>query len=92
MIFCKNSFKFFIINISNKKNKEKGIIVTKSKLGLFAARQANKSGDEVLRQGITTLFGKPGVLEDGGLGSPRKPSYRGLDASFFYRIGEEVRK
>ena len=33
--------------------------VTESKLALLATRQANKLGDKVLRQGITTLFGKP---------------------------------
>ena len=55
--------------------------------------QANNSGDEVLRQGVTTLFGKSADREDGRLGSPKKPSYRGQDASFFYRTeGEEVRK
>ena len=31
---------------------------TESKLALLASLQANKSGDEVLRQGIMTLFGK----------------------------------
>ena len=40
-------------------------IVTKSKLALLAAQQANKSGDEVLRQGVATLFGKLGAREDG---------------------------
>ena len=35
-----------------------------------------------------TLFGKPADREDGGLGSPKKPFYRGLDASFFSRIRE----
>ena len=39
--------------------------VTKSKLGLLAARQANKSRDEVLRQG--TLFGKLVDHEDSRL-------------------------
>ena len=41
------------------------ISVTESKLTLLAAQQANKSGDEVLRQGIATLFGKPVDHEDG---------------------------
>jgi len=31
---------------------------TESKLILLAARQANKSGDELLGQGIMTLFAK----------------------------------
>ena len=38
---------------------------------LLAAQQASKSGDEVLRQGIATLFRKPADREDGGLGSPQ---------------------
>ena len=44
--------------------------VTESQLSLLAARQANKSGDEVLRQGTATLFGK---LDrgDGGIMSPK---------------------
>ena len=41
--------------------------VTESKLTLFAAQQANKSGDKLLRQGRVALFGKPDVREDGGL-------------------------
>ena len=32
-----------------------------------------------------TLFGKPADRKDGRLASPEKPSYRSLDASFFYR-------
>ena len=39
----------------------------KSKLVLLTERQANKSRDEVLGQGIATLFGKPVDCEDGGL-------------------------
>lgn len=58
-----------------------GTCVAESKLGLLTTRQANKSGEEVLRQGRETLFGKLGVQEGGGL-----PSYRVLGASFFYRI------
>ena len=41
-------------------------IVTKSKLTLLTAWQAKKLGDKVLRQGIATLFGKPGIWEGGG--------------------------
>ena len=40
-------------------------------LALLVAQQANKSGDEVLRQGVTTLFEKPADREDGGQGSPK---------------------
>ena len=58
--------------------------VTKSKLTLLTTQQTNKSGDEMLRQGTVTLFGKLEDQEDGRLVSP-KPSYQGLDASFFYR-------
>ena len=47
------------------------IIVTESKLVLLAARQANKSRDELLGQGIETSFGKPADWEDGGLVSQR---------------------
>ena len=43
------------------------LCVTRSKLALLAARQASKLGDEVFRQGITTLFRKPADREDGGL-------------------------
>ena len=39
--------------------------VTESQLALLAAQQANKSGDEVLRQGRVTLFGKSVGREDG---------------------------
>ena len=42
------------------------IIVTKPKLILIAARQANKSRDELSGQGIETLFRKPANGEDGG--------------------------
>lgn len=63
-----------------------GSCVAESKLGLLTTRQANKSGEEMLRQGRETLFGKLGVQEDGGL-----PSYWGLGASFFCRIETERR-
>ena len=43
------------------------IYVTLSKLILLTAQQANKLGDEVLGQGITTLFRKPADGEDGRL-------------------------
>ena len=46
-------------------------IVTESKLVLLAARRANKLRDELLGQGIETLFGKPADREDGGLMSQR---------------------
>ena len=45
--------------------------VTESELVLLIARQANKSRDKVLEQGIATLFGKPTDLDDGGLVSQR---------------------
>ena len=67
------------------------VYVTESKLTLLAARQANKSGDQVLRQGIATLFRKLADGEDGGLVYPKKPTYRGLDASFFSRTERERR-
>lgn len=63
-----------------------GSCVAESKLGLLTTRQANKSREEVLRQGRETLFGKLGVQEDGELSS-----YWGLGASFFYRIETERR-
>ena len=42
-------------------------VVTESKLTLLATRQANKLGDKLLRQGVTTLFRKPADQENGGL-------------------------
>ena len=45
--------------------------VTESRLVLFAARQASKSRDEVLGQGIEALFRKPADREDGRLVSQR---------------------
>ena len=45
--------------------------VTKSKFVLLSAQQGNKSRDEVLGQGRTTLFGKAADGEDGGLVSQR---------------------
>ena len=41
--------------------------VTKSNLTLLTTQQANKLGDEMSRQGIVTLFGKPGIREGGRL-------------------------
>ena len=43
------------------------IYVTEPKFALLATWQANKSGDELLGQGITTLIGKPADQEDGRL-------------------------
>ena len=45
--------------------------VTESKFILLAAKQVNKSRDELLRQGIVALFGKPADQEEGGLLSQR---------------------
>ena len=45
--------------------------VTKSKLILLAAQQANKSRAKLLGQGILTLFRKPADLAHGGLVSQR---------------------
>ena len=45
--------------------------VTESKLILPTARQANKSRDKLLGQGIVTLFGKPADRDNGGLVSQR---------------------
>ena len=42
-------------------------IVNESKLLLLTAWQTNKLRDEVLGQGIVTLFVKPADPEDGGL-------------------------
>ena len=42
-------------------------VVTESKFTLLMAQQARKSGDEVLRQGLATLFRKLGIRGDGGL-------------------------
>lgn len=48
----------------------------------------------MLIQGIAALFEKLGIQEMVD-GSPRKPSYKGLDAGFFYRTegrgGEKVK-
>lgn len=41
------------------------LTVTKSKI--FDAQQANKSGDDVLGQGLMTLFRKPADQKDGRL-------------------------
>ena len=41
---------------------EKHVTVTESKLILLAAGRANKSGDEMLRQGTATLIWKAGTL------------------------------
>lgn len=41
--------------------------VTESKLKLLATQQTSKSRDELLGQGLVTLFGKPADREDGGL-------------------------
>ena len=64
------------------------IFVLPSPLPLLAAPQANES--EMRCRGREYDF----IRKAGRLGSPQKPSYRGLDASFFYRIreGEAVRK
>ena len=43
------------------------LVVSESKLTLLTTQQANKSRDELLAQGIATLFGKPAHGEDGGL-------------------------
>ena len=45
--------------------------VTKPKLVLLATPEANKLQDELLGQGIVTLFGKSADQEDGGLVSQR---------------------
>ena len=45
-----------------------------SKFELLAPRQADKSRDKLLGQGIVTLFGKPANQEDGGLMSQRSIS------------------
>ena len=42
-----------------------------SKFELLAPRQADKSRDKLLGQGIVTLFGKPADQENGGLMSQR---------------------
>ena len=44
--------------------------VTESKFILLTAQQANKSRDELVEQGLVTLFGKP-ADKDGGLVSQR---------------------
>ena len=44
---------------------------TESKLMLFATWQGSKSRDELLGEGMVTLFGKPADWEDGGLASQR---------------------
>ena len=49
------------------------MIVTKSKLALLTGQQAKKFTNEVLRQGVMTLFRKPANGEDGGLVSPKNP-------------------
>ena len=61
--------------------------VIKSKLALLTTELANKL-DELLRQRIATVFGKPTGQEDDGLVSQRSilPRWDFLDASLFYRI------
>ena len=46
-------------------------IVTESKFILLIKCQASKLKDEMLGQGIVTLFGKPADREDSGLVSQR---------------------
>lgn len=48
-----------------------GHIVTKPKLLLLIAQQANKSGEELLQQGITILMGKLADREYGRLASQK---------------------
>ena len=45
--------------------------LTESKLVLLTAQQANTLRDEVLRQGVVTLFGKTEDQEDGEVLSQR---------------------
>ena len=45
--------------------------VTEFKCILLTTQQANKSRDELWRQGRVTLLGKPADREDGGLVSQR---------------------
>ena len=46
-------------------------LAIESKIVLLIAKQANKSRDKLLGQGIVTLFGKPADGEDSGLLSQR---------------------
>ena len=69
--------------------------VTASQHILLAAKQANKSRDDLLRQGIATLFRKPADREDGELATvnscPKQSPY--LSPGFFYtkRRGSKVK-
>ena len=58
--------------------------VTRSKLVLLTAGQANKLRDELLGQGIVTLFRNQQTKKMVDW-CPKEPSCSGLDASFFYR-------
>ena len=69
-------------------NEAEGILgnVTEPKPALLATGQANKSGDELLGQGITTLIGKLADREDGRLVS-RKTVFQ-IRAPFKQRKGK----
>ena len=64
--------------------------IMESKFELLAPRQADKSRDKLLGQGIVTLFGKPADQENGGSGS-QKTIISELWCKLFILKGEEVR-
>ena len=59
------------------------VFVAACKLVLLTPRKADKSRDEVLGQGIATLFGKARKPRRWWANHPKLPSCPGLDASFF---------
>ena len=66
--------------------------VLESKFVLLAAQQANKLGDELLVQGIATLFGKPADWEDGELASKNHLAWFGSLVAFIEQSGEVERE
>ena len=59
--------------------------MTESKLALLATQQADKSRDNLLGEGIATLFRKPADRKDGGLLSQRTISQIRIQASFILK-------
>ena len=63
--------------------------IIKSKFELLAPRQASKSRDKLLGQGIVTLFGKPADQENGGPES-QNTIVSELGCRLFILKGEQV--
>ena len=71
---------------------DKAQTVTESKLIQMAARQANIWRDELLGQGIVTLFRKPADQVDGALGVPKNHLAWVWMLIFLYSKEREVRR